>query len=453
MVNALTKDLKISFIFFSLFMSSIWAQQQVESNFLLSMDGIISSEDNNPFWLSHNNYYKISLETTYAGFAQWKGNYALNEQAGLYTVISGYYRNGVSDEFQRKELNISYINRWLKVTLGSEARKDPTNGLSSTGKNFLWSPNARPLPGIILEAIDPLKISRSLSLDWGIGHYLLNDDRYIDNTMVHYKRLALLWNINEKNAIRGQLQHFAQWGGTSPQYGKLESNFEAFVDVFFASQPTSSIIEGEAVNALGNHLGSYLFDYIFTNSVGDFSIYHEHPFEDGSGTGFANFPDGVWGIYFQPEQKNIIKGILYEYVDTSNQSANQIGNDNYFSNNLYRSGWTYERNSIGTPFFLIDRDVEIDQTNSPILRNRIKAHHLGLSGTFKRVDWQIKSSYVQLLPRFQQEEDPTFNFWYHYIGFDYATLKHGTFQINIGLDIGNEIDTTFGVGLGYSYAF
>ncbi len=452
MVSALTKRLKISFILFSLCVSSIRAQQ-VESSFLLSMDGIFSSEDNNPFWLSHNNYYKISSETTYAGFAQWKGEYELNEKSGLFASISGYYRDGVRDELQRKELNLTYKNRWLKVTLGSEVRPDPTHGLSATGKNFIWSPNARPLPGLIVEANEPLKLGQSFLLDWGIAHYLLNDDRYVDDTKVHYKRLALQWNINEKNSIRGQLQHFAQWGGTSPQYGKLESDLEAFVDVFFASQPKSSVVEGEAVNALGNHLGSYLLDYMFTNGAGRFSLYHEHPFEDGSGTGLANFPDGVWGVHFQPEKQTIFTGILYEYIDTTNQSANQIGNDNYFSNNLYRSGWTYEGNIIGMPFILTDPNKVIDESNTPILSNRVVAHHFGFSGKFHTLDWQLKSSFVQNLKSYFNPLSKDLNFWYNYLSLLYTSELYGMFQVTAGLDAGNEIDTTFGVGLSYAYSF
>lgn len=452
MVSPIRKVVKSICMLIFLFSKGIGAQE-FQSDFLFSLEGIISSETQNPFWLSHNNYFKIGSETTFAGLAQWKGEYALTEKAGFYAVVSGYYRDGVVDEFQRKELNVSYKNPWLKVTLGSEVRKDPTNGLSATGKNFLWSPNARPLPGLIIEAHEPIKLSQSLGLDWGIAHYLLNDDRYVNDTRLHYKRLALQWQINEKNSIKGQLQHFAQWGGTSPQYGKLESDLNAFVDVFFASQPESSVVEGEAVNALGNHLGSYLLDYNLTTSTGNFSFYHEHPFEDGSGTGFANFPDGVWGVHFQPEKRTIFTGMLYEYIDTSHQSANQIGNDNYFSNNLYRSGWTYEGNIIGMPFILTDPTKVIDELSTPIVSNRVVAHHFGLSGQFNRLDWQLKSSLVQNLRGFNNPLPKDLHFWYNYLSLLYTSEGYGMFQLTAGLDSGNEIETTFGAGLSYGYTF
>ena len=77
-----------------------------------------------------------------------------------------------------------------------------------------------------------------------------------------------------------------------------------------------------------------MLTYEFKNMLGEFSIYHEHPFEDGSGTRLANLPDGVWGIYFKPENQKIISSVLYEYIDTSDQSGNKSvsGFDGYFGN-------------------------------------------------------------------------------------------------------------------------
>jgi len=55
--------------------------------------------------------------------------------------------------------------------------------LSSSNQNFLYSGNSRALPGIILEANKPFPIFKALTVDWGIAHYELNDDRFVDGTM------------------------------------------------------------------------------------------------------------------------------------------------------------------------------------------------------------------------------------------------------------------------------
>ena len=72
-------------------------------------------------------------------------------------------------------------------------------------------------------------------------------------------------------------------------------------------------------------------------SFGELTFYHEHPFEDGSGTRLANFPDGVWGVFFAPESKKIITSVLYEYIDTTDQSyyVGGSGIDSYFNHRIY----------------------------------------------------------------------------------------------------------------------
>jgi hypothetical protein len=121
------------------------------------------------------------------------------------------------------------------------------------------SGNARALPGLIIEANNPLAISKSVAIDWGIAQYFLNDDRYVENSKIHYKRLGLTWNINDRNGLNFKIQHFAVWGGTSPETGDLPDDFTAFTKVFLASRCNEDAEAGEQQNAIGNHLGSYLF--------------------------------------------------------------------------------------------------------------------------------------------------------------------------------------------------
>ena len=101
-------------------------------------------------------------------------------------------------------LTFQFENSWLLATVGSKKQKEMLDGLSATNQNFLCSGNARPLPGILLEANNPLKISNTFGLDWGIGHYELNDNRFVNGTHVHYKRLALITTFNENHCANIQ---------------------------------------------------------------------------------------------------------------------------------------------------------------------------------------------------------------------------------------------------------
>ena len=435
-----------------LFFSASHQAQNINSEFNVDVMGLIPSGDSNPFWFTHNTHYRFGESSNFSGLAAGTARYSLSENASLNGGISVYYRDEVPNEFQRETLYFNYTNRWLRATLGSQKNHDPSLGLSSSAQNFLMSGNARPLPGLLLEANQPIRLGNFFSIDWGIGHYLLNDDRYVRDPYVHYKRLGVKWQWNVNNSFKARLQHFAIWGGTSPEYGELSSDFGAFIDVFFATQPESDPVPGEALNALGNHLGSYFFEYSTNQDWGMLNIYHEHPFEDGSGSGWANFPDGIWGVLFQPENTSFVSAFLYEYINTTNQSERtSSGADNYFSNSVYRSGWTYEGNIIGIPFILNDPTLEITPDTNPIISNRLRGHQFGVRGEFDRFNWLLKSSIVTNY--FRGSEKEGFTFLYNALFVEYKTPNYGILKGQLGWDNGESIDSRFGIGIGYAYYF
>ena len=428
--------------------------QEFDISGSIDTKAIVSNENENPFWFHTNTNYEIGDLTNLAATGTLKtslefSSFKLNAGATIYG------RDGVEDAVQRRDLFVQFENSWLYATIGAKKQKEVLDGLSAINQNFLWSGNARPLPGILLEANNPIKISNTFGIDWGIAHYELNDERFVDGVHVHYKKLALITNFNENNKLTAQLQHFAQWGGTSPVYGNLKDGFKDFINVFFALNSEEIGIEGETINKVGNHLGSYFLNYELKNKFGKFSIYHEHPFEDGSGTRFANFPDGVWGIYFKPQNQKIISSVLYEYIDTSDQSGISVGSgfDGYFGNNIYRSGWTYEQNVMGAPFILFDKDVVITADNSPFISNRSKVHHFGLAGGFKNFQWKIKSTYAKYLGTYRTPFYPEWKYWYNYASLSYKTEKYGTFSIMGGVDASNVSPTLAGGGIEYNYSF
>jgi hypothetical protein len=339
--------------------------------------------------------------------------------------------------------------------VGSKKQEEVLDGLSATNQNFLWSGNARPLPGILLEANNPLKISNTFALDWGIGHYELNDNRFVDGTHVHYKRLGLITTFNENHKLTAKIQHYAQWGGTSKSLGKLENSTKDFINVFFAHNSEEIGVENDKINKVGNHLGTYSLIYENRNSFGSFSVYHDHPFEDGSGTRLANFPDGIWGVYFVPKRTKIISSVLYEYIYTMNQSGISVGSgiDNYFFNGIYRSGWSYEKNIIGLPFIIFEKNVEITEKYSPIISNRSKTHHFGVMGEFSKFQWKLKSTYAKYLGTYRKPFFPEWKYWYNYGSLSYKSERLGTFTVLGGADFSNIDDTLIGGGIAYSYSF
>ncbi|MBS3768601.1 MAG: hypothetical protein KGY75_10840, partial [Candidatus Cloacimonetes bacterium] len=85
----------------------------------------------------------------------------------------------------------------------------------------------------------------------------------------------------------------------------------------------------------------------------DFSVnlYWQTIFEDGSGMGWRNIEDGLWGLVYKnhTKQKPLIESAVYEFLHTTDQSGEHHridgeivgGNDNYFNHTIYNSGWAY----------------------------------------------------------------------------------------------------------------
>lgn len=437
------------------FICGLLPAQQIDWEATIEALGVFSSEESSPFWMYSNGHRELGETSNFSTTATVSGTFDINETSSLIGGTACYYRDEVETAFQRKTLFVQFDNSWLRVRVGAKEEREQAQGLSVSNKNFWLSSNARPLPGFLIEASNPLQLNETFALDWGIGHYQLNDDRYVqEGVRVHYKRLGLITKFSENHSLTARLQHFAQWAGVSPDFGQLPSDFSAFVDVFFARGAEEINVDGEIINAVGNHVGSYFLDYQFKTTAGDFSLYHEHPFEDGSGMGLSNVPDGIWGVYFQPQNKKIFKGVLYEFITTNDQSTGNIsGADNYFSNSVYRSGWTYESVILGLPLIAVDPTREINSNNSPIVSNRVRAHHFGFTGNFHHIDWKVLSTVGKQLGTYNNPLPGPQRFWFNYLSLNYNSEQLGAFGLSLGLDSGDARSTTFGLAAGYRFEF
>jgi len=449
--NSMIKNLFFLFLLLFITNQTQLFSQQLEINSSVSASGYLSSEESIPFWMLSNQNGALSAESNGLFEAESILNYDLNENHSIEVGGSFFLRDEIEDEFQRNELYIQYSNRILKATIGSKNADVFANGLSVVNSNFLMAGNSRALPGITIEANSPSKISERFSIDWGIGHYELNDDRYVKDAMLHYKYLGLIWNVNVKNSVKGEIIHYAQWGGTSPESGDLPSSGSDFFDIFLSKRANEGTTS-EQRNALGNHLGLYNFEYTYSPSSGNFIFYHQHPFEDGSGTRLANFYDGIWGFYFEPNTENFttfINGLLVEFVDTSDQSSNSgfSGRDNYFNSGVYRSGWSYENNIIGLPF------IYQDETGLVIANNRLRAVHIGLSASNKKWSYKYKLSLVENLGSYGVPFPKKQKAVYNYFQTQYDLEKLGKIILHLGMDMGEGFSDNYGAGLQYSYSF
>ncbi|WP_405224887.1 capsule assembly Wzi family protein [Dokdonia sp. Asnod1-B02] len=447
------KKLISALLYIFIFTSSITAQERLNFSGSLGSIGFVSS-DRLPFWSFTNSQGFLSESSSYGVSAFAKADYSISENH-MFTLGAGaYISDGFNENLRRSNLYLEYKNKWFLVTAGAKQLTPEKYNLSTINNNILQTGNSRPFPGIIISNVTPIKLSNKFSLDGELAHYSLNDNRSTKNAQIHYKMIRSNWRINETSSLSIALRHYVQWAGTLSDGTELPSDLNAFGRIFIGANGGDIDNPNEAINALGNHLGSYNVNYKKYFKNGTLAVYHQSLFEDRSGRELNNFPDGVWGLNYQPNESKFIKSILYEYIQTVSQSgaprptegsAQQSGGDNYFRNSIYRSGWTYEGAIIGLPFL-----NPFGNTTTPS-NNRMIGHHLGIAGKIGRIDYAVKGSYVQNLGTYTSRIKPRQQALYSYATLYYNTNTVGVINLYLGADYINDFSKATSIGIGYKY--
>ena len=244
------------------------------------------------------------------------------------------------------------------------------------------------------------------------GDFLMNDNRVVDNTRLHAKSIVFKTVLSNRLDMITGLYHYAQWAGTSPEYGKQPSGFKNYLRIVFGSVGGVDAEQRDQNNALGNHLGTYLLQFDYKGDKQNWSFYWSHLFEDGSGRELDNLPDALYGLnvdFKAPE--SFVSHLLTEFTYTANMSGGSTldrrARDDYFNNGLYESGWTYFGNTIGSPYFTTEAIDENGVTKGVIQGdNRFMVFNLGIKGAVNAVKYKAMLSHVTYFGWFTNEYEP-----------------------------------------------
>ena len=157
----------------------------------------------------------------------------------------------------------------------------------------------------------------------------------------------------------------------------------------------------------GSSLGSW--DIFLRYNLGNgmtLKGYLQKPWEDGSGIGFLNGFDGLWGVELKTNRPGIVTGAVVEYLDFTNQSGamhwdsddnpgtgivnRAEGADDYYNNHEYNPYANYGM-SIGTPF-LKSPLYNLDGCMT-YLYNRVRGFHVGIEGEAGNVSYRVLGGY------------------------------------------------------------
>lgn len=301
-------------------------------------------------------------------------------------------------------LNLRY--RKIEFLAG---RKNQVYGLvdsTLSSGSFIWSGNAMAMPKIefsLTQYQHPKIFGGWFGFRGNYAHGWFDNQRGdVSKVFLHQKSFyGRLGRPNSRLRLYAGFNHQVQWGGTLKYAdptnvaginGKVPSDLRNYFYVVTGISlgyqgDTTKNGKNDAYNRAGNHVGT--IDIGGELDFDNFTLlgYRQSIYEDGSLYYLSNISDGLNGLSFKSKRKKGLMLLTLEYFNSASQggalgstenSPELRGRDNYFNNSVYREGWTYLRNSLGTPFMTLDSETDINKGESIYFdNNRVEAYYLG----------------------------------------------------------------------------
>ncbi len=446
LLSHLAKGFGVTFSLLSIAVLPAAAQEQDNAiRYELETGGMISTGKTLPFWMRTNQYGEVPLESGIVSFrGQLRKDY--EKQDGKKNRFSyGYGIRGVANVGRTNQLILPEI--YGKVRFGAfelyGGRRKEVMGLADStlsSGSYIWSGNALPMPKIQISIphYTPIVKSGLLAVKGNFAHGWFGSDEFTKSYLLHQKSIYVRLGKPEWHfRLHAGINHNAQWGGkpaepyqqkkTGRWITSYGNNLNAYKHIVLGTpvppdEDPDLFGEGtlsEAGNRAGNHLGSA--DIALEYDAPDINIflYRQSIYDDGSLFYLNNIKDGLNGIAFT--RKNGKQGVLklvVEYLYTANQggslgagSASSVipelrGRDNYFSNGVYKNGWTYKGGTIGTPFITpwthITGMEHKGSKNRLIANNRVKALMIAMQSRAGIFDLTTRLSFSENLGAYSQ---------------------------------------------------
>jgi len=389
-----------------LLLSTVAEAQSDTIKYEVGFTGVGSTGAYAPFWLQSANYGQISASPNSAnvnmGFSKdFNNRSAVFDYGFKANLLLQTYDNKTKAYFHEAYLKARFSVLVLIVGAREEHLGTQDSSLSCGG--FLFSKNARPMPKITLgiERFTPVPFTKGyLEVKGAVAHGWFTDNIAVTNLLLHHKYIYFKVGGSLPFHFQYGVDHVAQWGGSSPGIGQQPTSLSDYLRIVMGSSGGSSALETDQINALGNHIISQSMkaDY----RISDFMIsgYWQNISEDSPKfmTNTMNKLDGLWGVAIRNNTFPIIKGLVYEYLNSTDQSGPfhdkdgivYGGNDSYFQNGVYQNGWTYFSRTIGTPF--ISSPVYNKNGGVSVVNTRVQVHHIGLEGDLLGYNYKVLCS-------------------------------------------------------------
>ena len=420
--------------------------------------GVLTGRKDVPFWMRSNQYGSIPLagatgsvigtamktyDSSWSGLTDWGGGIELRGDVGngsRLTLIEGYLKARVSI-FEIKAGRTKDFMGLVDSTLSSGA--------------FSLSGNALGIPKVDISIPNyfTLPVFRGLfSFKGNFAHGWLGEQAVIPNNLVReantwFHQVSLYGRLGRpdwKLHLYGGVNHQVYWGSEKSIYGK---NWGLSQVQTFEYVMLGRTYKGTKV---GNHLGSIDLGLDYNFGSVSLRVYRQNFYDEGALYKLANILDGLNGIsivntddadtepdYFPVQHHNSgdYEGfhwhkIVLEVFASKNQAGypwsrrTASGDENYYNNNSYPSGWSYKGLGLGNPFitpFPSTRSNLPNDTTDFFNNNRVIALYGGLEGSYGGYRFTAKASYSMNYGTFGTSP------WGHSTGNHYYPPKYGLF--------------------------
>jgi hypothetical protein len=471
-------------VFFVIFISYYQpAFAQIDSTrFELNSFGALSSTNFLPHYLVYNqdgrfNDQQGNLLVGYNTFLQHQLNKTVSFSSGI-NILAGNQTNPL--RFQ--QLYGRFDVGALSIIGGRFFAHQTIPDIELSSGNLGISRNSLPIPkvGFFLEDFVDVPFTKGwISFRGSLFHGWFEKDRFISSPYLHEKSFYLKAG-KEKYRIEAQVgfNHFVQWAGSHPVDGNLYNSFRDYVRIFFgdAGDATTSVDEGEIVNALGNHIGYWDAILTYHFSASELSVYYQHPYETKMSINPFRNSDLMVGVNYKSKNGNnrLISSITYEFLTTMEQRGPGVpdpmpwvpednfgypygGRNDLYNNYYYTNGWTYKGLVLGNPLLTTYQRLtrighEINRHNVEIVNNRVIANHLGIRGRIGNINYTCLNTLSRNFGTYAGIYDGRFS-WegiFIYPDFEYYYLPpklqyYGMLMFESKISNANDIKLTYGL--------
>lgn len=207
---------------------------------------------------------------------------------------------------------------------------------------------------------------------------------------------------NWRLKVYGGINHQSIYGSEQKIFRNFNlTKFESFLYAFTGKTWSSN---SGFLTKLGNHIGSVDLGFTYDLDAVKVFVYRQQFYDVGALGHLANIRDGLNGISIQNKKSGNTgwSKILFEFLYTKNQAGElwspftPSGDESYYNNSMYTSGWSYNAHGIGNPFLTPRHEARSNlryKVHEYFVNNRVVAFHTGIEGKVNKTRVITKLSY------------------------------------------------------------